>query len=440
MLMPEDRQLIDNDTAIPGLAALLDGDTLAAALNHERPHWGVRHVEVTYLRYKPGTNCLAACRIHTENGVELGYAKALHQLDNVFRKDSDHLIALPDLKIKLHRFPHDARLPALQKLCTPAERAELLRRLVPDQPELWQGTITPLHYKPERRLVARVDAANATDATDATDAANATDNMTAALKFYTADGFEQASTAAKRFSDLEELRIPQRLGRSRRHSALSLSWIQGQSLSRLLTHPAGQDVPMQAVGAALARIHAHKPSGLVPITAQDHIAAVSAAAEAVSVTAPWLGEMVTDLAYAIAARIREDDARHRSRGCAVHGDFSPDQILITDDGRVAVLDFDNAARGHPAADLGSFIAALIHQSSAPVTPQITGYIDQFLRGYQTSQGAPIQCRQVSTYTAAALIRLAPEPFRYRRAAWGEEMGAMIRVAGEVMSKESMSLS
>ncbi|MEZ4634387.1 MAG: aminoglycoside phosphotransferase family protein [Caldilineaceae bacterium] len=421
MLTPEDRLLIDNDVALPGLAALLDGDTLAAALNHERPRWGVRHVEVTYLRYKPGTNCLVACRIHTENGVELAYAKALHHLDNVHRVDSDHLIALPDLKIKLHRFPHDARLPALQKLCTPAERADLLRRLVPNQPELWQGTITPLHYKPERRLVARVDADDAV-----------ADNAVAALKFYTADGFEQASAAARRFSALEELRIPQRLGRSRRHSALSLSWIQGDSLSRRLPSPAGQDVPMQAVGAALARIHAHKPGDLAPITAQHHIAAVSAAAEAVAVTAPWLGEMVTDLAYTVAARIREDDARHHPRGCALHGDFSPDQILITEDGRVAVLDFDNAARGHPAADLGSFIAALIHQSGAQVTPQITGYIDQFLRGYQTGNGAPIQCGQVSTYAAAALIRRSPEPFRYRRAAWGEETGRILTCADEVV--------
>ena len=422
MLTPEDRQLVDNDVAIPGLAALLDGGTLAAALKaalkDERPRWGVHHVEVTYLRYKPGTNCLAACRLHTENGVELAYAKALHKLDNIHRSDDDHEIALPDLKIRLHRFPHDARLPALRKLCTPDERADLLRRLVPDLPELWQGTITPLHYKPERRLVARLDG----------------DGMTAALKFYTADAFEQASAAAKHFSALEELRIPQRLGRSRRHGALALSWVQGRTLSRHLTHPAGQempqDLPMHAVGAALARIHAQEPTDLASFTAQDQIAAVAAAAEAVTVTAPWLAELAAELAYTVAARLRADDARHGHRGCAIHGDFSPDQILIGDDGSVAVLDFDNAALGHPATDLGSFAAALIQRSGAQA--QVTGYIDQFHRGYHAAGGAPIHSNQITLYTAAALIRRAPEPFRYRHAAWGEETERVLRVAEDVM--------
>lgn len=414
MLNREDRLLVDNDVAIPGLAALLDSDTLATALKDEQPRWGVRHVEVTYLRYKPGTNCLAACRLHTENGVELAYAKALHQLDNVHHSDNDHQISLPDLKIKLYRFPHDARLPALRKLCTPDERADLLRRLVPDQPELWLGTITPLHYKPERRLVARLDG----------------DGMTAALKFYTADAFEQASAAAKHFSALEELRIPQRLGRSRRHSALALSWIQGQTLSRHLPNPAGQDIPMHAIGAALAHIHAQEPADLASFTAQDQIAAVAAAAEAVTVTAPWLAELATELAYTVAAHLRADDARHGHRACAIHGDFSPDQILLTEDGGIAVLDFDNAARSHPAADLGSFAAALIQRSGAQ--PQVTGYIDQFRQGYHAADGAPIQSNQIALYTAVALIRRAPEPFRYRHVAWGEETERVLRVAGEVI--------
>jgi hypothetical protein len=73
---------------------------------------------------------------------------------------------------------------------------------------------------------------------------------------------------------------------------------------------------------------------------------------------------------------------------------------------------------------------LIQQSGTQA--QVTGYIDQFRRGYHAAGGAPIQSNQIALYTAAALIRRAPEPFRYRRAAWGEEMERVLRVAGEVM--------
>jgi aminoglycoside phosphotransferase (APT) family kinase protein len=73
----------------------------------------------------------------------------------------------------------------------------------------------------------------------------------------------------------------------------------------------------------------------------------------VSALLPELEALARDLETRLAALLL---ARPRTAPVLVHGDFSPDQVLVGDS-EVRLIDFDRAGAGTVEADLGSFAAA-----------------------------------------------------------------------------------
>src|SRR4051794_18359888 len=63
MLSPADADLVRRDTALPGLAMMLDpgafAEALCATARTARPDMA----RITYVRYKPGTSCLIGYRM-----------------------------------------------------------------------------------------------------------------------------------------------------------------------------------------------------------------------------------------------------------------------------------------------------------------------------------------------------------------------------------------
>jgi hypothetical protein len=96
-----------------------------------------------------------------------------------------------------------------------------------------------------------------------------------------------------------------------------------------------------------------------------------------------------------------------------------------------MLDFDEAVRGDPALDLGTFMAHLHRDALRGAVP--TGRLEAIrsvlLAGYR-SAGAPPAPGRVHLYTAVALLRLAPDPFRAREAGWPERTEALLDRAEE----------
>jgi hypothetical protein len=76
MLSDADIAVVARDPVVLGLAVLLDPDRLAEKLNRLLHGRRPETATITYLRYKPGTGCLAGLRLETPDGtVELS-AKA----------------------------------------------------------------------------------------------------------------------------------------------------------------------------------------------------------------------------------------------------------------------------------------------------------------------------------------------------------------------------
>jgi aminoglycoside phosphotransferase (APT) family kinase protein len=133
--------------------------------------------------------------------------------------------------------------------------------------------------------------------------------------------------------------------------------------------------------------------------AGDPPAALEPAVAAISAIAPAEAARAAHLAEAIGAALRAVDPPRR----LFHGDLYADQMLVHN-GDMALIDFDNAALGDPAADLGVWIAR--HRVAADPTA-LRRQARALLAGYDAAGGCACG---IEPHIAANLLRLAAEPF------------------------------
>lgn len=110
---------------------------------------------------------------------------------------------------------------------------------------------------------------------------------------------------------------------------------------------------LAGLGTTLARLHGLPAGTLPPLTRYD-APSLAAAAQAVAAGRPDLAAAAADLAARLAAT---DPRGPADAAVPVHGDPSPSNALLTATG-VVLVDFDEAAAGHPAADLAGVLAGL----------------------------------------------------------------------------------
>jgi hypothetical protein len=217
MLSAPDADLVRRETALPGLATLLDPDAFAAVLRDAALARWPDEVRVTYVRYKPGTSCLVGYRVESAGAVDLAFATA-HRADagaKWAKEASACRVILNDRAVFVRLFPDDDGLAVLRRLAEPAGRAVLLKKMLPGRPDLWEGALEALRYKPRRRYVGLLSVGG---------------QPQAVLKAHTADGYDLALANARAIRSSPCL-PPRRLGRSRRHRLLAFEWRSGLLLS-----------------------------------------------------------------------------------------------------------------------------------------------------------------------------------------------------------------
>ena len=425
MLSPPEADLVRRDRALPGLATVLDPEALLAALAPDLATAEIRSASVRYVRYKPHTNCLAAYRLELDAPPRLVdlHAKA-HRPDAPEKIDKGrrrpHVpgqlgpgrIVLEDRALVVWAFPNDPHLRAMRRLEDGSARSTLLHTVLPDRPDLWAGTLAPLRYKPERRYVGRLDTASGPQAV---------------LKVHAAPRYEGAVRGAASIRSSGSLRVPRLLGRADAHRLVALEWLPGRLLGEALGDGGASCAAVAAVGAALGELHGQRSVGVSPVEPGAEAAGLLGLARDIAFLCPELARRAHDLAGWLVARLRE----HGTESQPIHGDFSADQVLLTDDG-VAIFDLDRAALGDPAADFGTFAAHLEREAlRGRLSPkQASALRAALLDGYRgsTQRQAP---SGVDLYTAIALFRLVPEPFRALESDWPERMAAVLEQAAAV---------
>ncbi|NNF58385.1 MAG: phosphotransferase, partial [Rhodothermaceae bacterium] len=410
MLAAPDQLLVRNDPALPGLPLLLDAEAFAEVL---RPHVGALDAaEAVYVRYKPGENALVAYRLYMGGAAHWAYAKShRHGATTKLTKATTrttaatplgpgHLV-LPAWATVVSFFPNDAKLKALRRLGNPAARRGLIEKLLPERPDLLDLEPVLLRYKPERRYVARLG--------------------DVALKLHSPSGFAGAIQGRAGARSREAFQTPRVVGRSKRHRALAYAWIDGAVLADAIRAEGFDPRAVVPVGAALATLHAQ------PLDAtwapSDPSESLRAAAEAVGATTPTLAIRAEALAARLSTRLASPEPI-----ALVHGDFYAKQVLLSPT-TPTVLDLDRLMLGDPAADLGMFLAHLerdrLRFGLAP--SRIDAVRADLLAGY-AAVAEPLPDASVALHTAAAILQLAPHPFRFREPDWPARTAALLDTA------------
>ena len=196
----------------------------------------------------------------------------------------------------------------------------------------------------------------------------------------------------------------------------------------------------EAVGESIAHLHAHGAGEVTHVEIGAEPLAMLADAE--RALSRLLGEdgRVAELTRRIGERLESAGVLRGNR--AIHGDLSPDQVLVGD-GDPRIIDLDRAGVGPTGMDLGRWTAAcrLREDGHGP------GLEAGFLRGYDRAGGftmraesagvaGPTAAGALEAWTAWALLVTAIEPWRSCRADWREHTDRHLVLAEKALGSGS----
>ncbi|MGH3090003.1 MAG: phosphotransferase family protein [Rubrobacteraceae bacterium] len=433
MLSSSVADIVKRDPTLPGLATLLDPDAFAGKLRSSLPDRDVRTADITYVKYRPGESCLVGYRIEAGESVTEAYAKAYPRsdADRRLRRAREETgvpgplgpgrLALEDLAAVVSVFPNDGRVKALSRVEDPDSRRRLLRESLPDRPDLREGALKRIAYKPERRCVA---------------ALLTEDGPQAVLKMHTRHSYPTRRGNAEAFVARGPLGLAAKLGHSDHYRTVVSEWLTDRPLGEEISTPTLDAGAVETVGAALAELHAQEPRWLAGLTRAAEAEALLAEAAWLEAVCPWLAGGADELARRLCGHLVDAPPVDGP----VHGDFHVRQILLKDDhSGAAILDFDGAFRGDPATDLGNFVAHLERDALRGRFPprRVAPIRDALLEGYRAATRRSVPPR-VDLYAAVGLYRLAPRFFRYNEPGWPEKTTELLKRAEEVLDEAPAS--
>ena len=150
--------------------------------------------------------------------------------------------------------------------------------------------------------------------------------------------------------------------------------------------------------------------------------------DAVAQVAPWLAQRVEALAEELTSAAM---AQHLGQPVQLHGDLSPDQILLAAPGshKIRIIDLDRCGLGPAMRDVGSW-AASCRISGQPEL------LEAFLAGYQeVSETDPAATALWESY---AHLASALDPFRSCEPDWAAEVTRRIESAETAVENCALS--
>ena len=410
MLTGTNAKVASYDAKMPGMALLLDPDAFTEALRRALPEIDAGTLRATYLRYKPKSSLVAAYHMQSDGDTNL-YAKAYRAGSRKFKNASDSTgfatssetqgLCWDHLAVCVYPFPCDRQLRNLASTINREKRALLLREIVPDHPELWQAALEPLRYKPELHYVGKLSPTAAEPAI---------------LRICREEALALVIRGAEAFISRGPLRVSRLAGVSERECVVVQEHLAGLWLGGAIFDPSLKAESMVIVGAALAELHAQEPGQLMDKDPDLSAPILLRWAERLGCIDADTGRYAT----AVARRVGEclADAIYERR--PTHGDFSANQVLLTDDS-AGICDTETAALGDPMSDLGSFIAYLEWRAvrGALSDARVEAFREAFLSGYQMATQRSIAAR-VDLWVAAHLLRRAYTALRHLESQWPEK--------------------
>lgn len=387
---------------LPEAAVLLDEAALSQLLGQP--------VQMTHMRLKPGRSCVIAW---ADRRSQAGWTTLTHDPDKFYK--SLHRAERFGHPITVHQDQGPYLVsgsmwadPNLAKELDDA-RSALNHRAGGDVE--WQI----LRYNPRRRVVAAVN-------TGSVHTTGATQTPQHEVIRVATGGTEKLISSARHW---ETLGFPVEHTEGVGHrvtAALTPLWGAGD------LHCFPQAAAATSAGAAIAQVHSSPAEP--PVDAGwpvEELATDSdGAAAAIGRIAPWLHDRAAALVEQLSPRL---SSAGRTPSVLVHGDLSPDQVVVADptSDEIRLIDLDRTGYGDPMRDLGSWAAACRRDQQLEL-------LDPFISSYTATAGDLYDPMRLSAWEAYAHIAAATDPFRHRETEWPQRMTQAVTLAEEALQR------
>lgn len=212
--------------------------------------------------------------------------------------------------------------------------------------------------------------------------------------------------------------------------------IRGRAVSAVLGDPAvpaGERVRLaHRLGDLLARFHRQSGVTAPRWSAADQVAGLATSMAAVRSGDAGLGDRLSSVCDVLAAHVP-------ACGTEVlgHGGFRAGQVVLSDDGRLIVLDTDGLCLCAPGRDLGSVLAHLRWQGVRhPEQQQVLCDAGRaLLSGYQGRAGA-VDTQALLWWRAAGLLQVAVRRYRRLEIADWPAVPTLVDAAAELLARQS----
>lgn len=407
-------ELIYRDRNIKGLKILLDKDELSKRLD---PYFTKIELEMLYIRYKPNTNCLINYRGKIDNKIFNLYAKAFRDKDNKinkfkhkFRNENSEgsIIALEDYQIVISFFPCDYKLSSIKYLGRPQQEQIMLRKIFPNNPEFWNGDIQVLHYKPERRLIAKLHTKT---------------KKNIVLRFYNDNDYAKLAKIDDIMKSNIKVRLPKQIGVSDELKLMAFEWLDGEILLDILRTDYTKSLKMiNDTGNALAKFHLQEIPDIKIIKSEINDELFNLVNQLMVIN-PTLYRKAKRIFKFISGNLPS-----KSPYGVLHGDFHAKQIIVQEDNQIAFIDLDELRIGNPLADIGNFISHLKYWSIYNQIPSswLSNIIASFISGYRTTKTIE-SYEEINLYSSIGLLRLIHHPFRICDKNWIEHTNQLLNL-------------
>ena len=159
----------------------------------------------------------------------------------------------------------------------------------------------------------------------------------------------------------------------------------------------------------LAGLHAVKLDGLPTIRNEEHLPEIRKKAEKLKQALPASAARIDRLFESLAQR---QDQIPDCEPCLIHGDFHVGQLLLLENGRIALFDYDELAVAHPFTDAANFCADLYNHGFGEYRTRLI--IDHFINAYLSFSSADLNLAAFTWHLQLQLLTRAYRAFNQQK--------------------------
>ncbi len=390
------------DEGLPGLHLICDGEWVWQnfCAQFGEPEEVPRRIRPRHISYRPGTRALVSYMAQWKRGRWL-------------EEDQFAVELVAGKSERLFRYPDDPYLPGLQLAALGVDAHQLLSKYIPISPHRLRVEV--MRYHPTIRAVlcyiaswrqARIG------------------KLTLFVRVMPPVQVSRLLTAVE-LADRSDFSLPRIVGCWPEGGIVWMSRVPGNTVRTLIRN--GTPPDPERILAALAKLWSapFKPEEGYPL---DLLGGFQK-------TKGLLAQLLqSDEACRLLQQVT-DALEHFSEAwrpsALAHNDFYDDQILLTPEDHLALVDFEETGPGDPLFDVGNMLAHLRWMARFSITPEACdGYRRQFRTAALDRFGWDAQA--LNLREAFALFRLSSNPFRQLQRNWLSKVESSLALVAEVL--------